>query len=320
MILRKYTLRTYLWICFNTGMTKEMHRWLIDRGITTDIMQLFNLSMAGSSLAIPIHDKCGYILFRKYRKSPFITSDAPKYTYEKGTRAQLFGWWQAQKHSRVVICEGELDALMLWSIGIPAVSSTGGAMTWNSEWTKWLSKKEVIICYDNDTAGGVGANKLLTKMPHARVALVPPMCNKISCKDITEFAVAGGSVVTLLEGARSYTLSSVEDERTERCALFLPVSFHDAFISSVKKPATASKKTIRGSGLEKAKTYPIDTLIPFVRGKALCLWHDDKTPSLTYYPKTNTAYCFGCGKCVDAIDIYRKLHNCSFLTAIKNLT
>jgi DNA primase len=70
----------------------------------------------------------------------------------------------------------------------------------------------------------------------------------------------------------------------------------------------------------KAKSYPMTNLIEFRQKKACCPWHSEKTPSLAYYPKTNSAYCFGaCGRAYDSIDAYRQKHGGSFINAVNEL-
>ena len=72
--------------------------------------------------------------------------------------------------------------------------------------------------------------------------------------------------------------------------------------------------------IENAKKYPLDSLISFNRqGFCPCIYHEDKTPSMKHYPKTNTAYCFSCAKSCDAIDIAMKTHNLDFIKAVKFL-
>lgn len=73
--------------------------------------------------------------------------------------------------------------------------------------------------------------------------------------------------------------------------------------------------------LVKAKSYPIESLIDFNSGGfAKCLWHDEKTPSLKWYPKRNKAHCFGgCGD-FDSIDAYQKINNVDFNEAVKALS
>lgn len=72
--------------------------------------------------------------------------------------------------------------------------------------------------------------------------------------------------------------------------------------------------------IARAKEYPIIELIDFNRqGTRLCLWHQEKTPSLHYNKKNNRVHCFGCGKNADSIDVYQHEHNCDFITAVNAL-
>jgi DNA primase len=43
--------------------------------------------------------------------------------------------------------------------------------------------------------------------------------------------------------------------------------------------------------------------------KACCPFHEEKTPSFTVYPKTNTFHCFGCGKSGDTIEFIQLKEN-----------
>lgn len=68
-----------------------------------------------------------------------------------------------------------------------------------------------------------------------------------------------------------------------------------------------------------AKQKPISDYIEFNRqGFACCIWHEEQTGSLKYYPDTNKCHCFGgCGKSFDVIDVVQKLNGLSFLDGVK---
>ena len=51
----------------------------------------------------------------------------------------------------------------------------------------------------------------------------------------------------------------------------------------------------------------------------LCPFHNEKTPSFTVYPATQSFYCFGCGAGGDAITFLKKIENLDYLDAVKTL-
>ncbi len=56
------------------------------------------------------------------------------------------------------------------------------------------------------------------------------------------------------------------------------------------------------------------------RGKnlvGLCPFHNEKTPSFTVYPESNSFYCFGCGAGGDVITFIRRMENLDYIEAVK---
>ena len=53
--------------------------------------------------------------------------------------------------------------------------------------------------------------------------------------------------------------------------------------------------------------------------KGLCPFHNEKTPSFTVYPHTNSYYCFGCGNGGDIITFIRNVENLDYVEAVKLL-
>jgi hypothetical protein len=81
-------------------------------------------------------------------------------------------------------------------------------------------------------------------------------------------------------------------------------------------PPTTTSSRINVDG---ARDYPLTDLLEFKNGKAKCIFHNDRNPSLQYYPKTNSCYCFSCQTSADSIKVYQTLNNCSFIEAVKAL-
>ncbi len=58
------------------------------------------------------------------------------------------------------------------------------------------------------------------------------------------------------------------------------------------------------------------------RGKnfvGLCPFHNEKTPSFTVYPDTQSFYCFGCGAGGDVITFVRRVDNLDYVEAVKTV-
>ena len=53
--------------------------------------------------------------------------------------------------------------------------------------------------------------------------------------------------------------------------------------------------------------------------KGLCPFHNEKTPSFTVYPETQSFYCFGCGAGGDIITFIRRIENLDYVEAVKML-
>lgn len=294
------------------------------RKITETIIQDFcirdyNHENIGECIAIPVFDENGDFLFNKFRRSP-LDERKPKYLYQAGGKISLYGWHKAKDYKAILITEGEIDCLVSWSANIPAITSTGGALSFQNEWGELLKDKEVTLCFDSDSAGGEGMVKALAIVPHAKILFLPK-----GVKDISDFVAMGGDLNALIKKTQRFTsYEDIQADRADRLAIFQDVFFHEAFIdkyfSSLKPQRSEVDRKKTTDKVMRAKSYPIPDLLDFKQNKAICPFHNEKTPSLNYYPQDNHTYCFGsCGRPYDSIAIYMKLNNCSFKEAIEKL-
>lgn len=301
-------------------LNSVFREWLHRRKITDSIIEEFGIH-GMNEIVIPIRTPDGLFTFNKYRRSPESLT-LPKYRYDKGSKVALYGADMIED-SVIVITEGELDSLVCRSHNICAVSSTGGAMSFQKEWLNLLEGKKVIVCFDNDETGGKGMQRLWQVNKELWFVFLP---DRPGVKDISDYVTNGGDLHELLKTAQQFpTDASVKEDRGGRMALWKSVYFHDAVIDELCKmeiePRPKRALPARfGTEIERAKKYPIDSLIEFKKGYALCLWHTEDTPSLCHRKKINKAKCYGkCDKYFDSIDIYRQLHNCSFTDAVSAL-
>lgn len=312
----------------------NIKEYLNNRGISDATIKDFDLSWDGKKIVLPVFNKDKKKIFNKYRKSPFSTDEfEPKYTYDKGASSSLFN--QHLLNSPVTgvsrelyITEGELDALVICSHGISAVSTTGGSGTFKDEWADAIkvSKLTPVICYDNDEPGVKGAWKLKKLFPDAPLVFIPRSSN---CKDVTEFVTKFSWIdfINLPKFSerlpidlefKPVTKADWKERKSELAKMadnWLQYQrklknskqewwYLDVILEELNKEITsigsrlktkADKNTYSNS--EKAKQVPIDYFIEFnTAGFAPCPFHGEKVGSLKYYPKQNLVHCYGgCG-------------------------
>lgn len=91
---------------------------------------------------------------------------------------------------------------------------------------------------------------------------------------------------------------------------------------TLKAYSYKSEKTtlINEMDIIRAKEFPVNELVKFNSQKfARCIWHSDNTPSMKYYPKTNSVHCFSCSKSGDSIAMAQQLFGENFINAVKRL-
>lgn len=367
----QYLLYPQLWKTFALGQIVQrfilesamplpplIRTYLLNRGISNEVIDRNGIEWSNNRIAIPVYDEYYKFLFNKYRRSPLV-AEGPKYTYDKGATTQLY-------HSAAligpnpltIICEGELDALVLEKNGYPAVTSTGGSQSFRKEWADKFKGKTVYICMDTDEAGIRGACLIQSIIPHAAIVTLP--LKEYEGKDVTDFFLCHSNVEfidAMNRAMRFYIPQDLEwvvdspfskaqaKEKMEEFSEFLDelvktrrdvenrgerlphipflVDYCNERIEHYRSFIANKLDTKISSGDDRvsaAKKVPIASLLPFnAAGFTQCLWHSEQTASLKYYKKDNHAFCFGCRKYADAIDIVMQLKNLSFKEALREL-
>ncbi len=208
---------------WHQALPVEIHDWLVgERGLSDEVIARAKIGWDGGKIVIPIASAKGDWMFVKRREPPGSNVE-PKYKYQMGTKATLYGSELIMDAKEVVICEGELDALVLRSKGFTAVSTTGGAGTFLEQWvTLFGSVPKVHIVYDLDDAGKKGALMVGKLIPHARIVRLPERLGEHG--DVTDFFVKqGGSVEDFCDLLRTgHTAIELEEMGERYRALPLP--------------------------------------------------------------------------------------------------
>lgn len=108
-----------------------------------------------------------------------LDNSLPKYTNSPETilyskRRNLYGINLAKKTKRpnIILCEGNIDVITLHQAGFDnAVAAMGAVLT--TEQARLLSRytKELILCYDNDTAGQLATQKAIALLENSEFSV-----------------------------------------------------------------------------------------------------------------------------------------------------
>lgn len=150
--------------------------------------RLFHAEMGkeADAISIPYFEKSGDCVGIKYRffGIPKAMNKAQK---EKGSKNQLFNLQNIDLKQKVVITEGEIDAISAYQLGYRNVGSVPNGCNGVSGWPQDLAgAKEFYICMDRDEEGQNSVEKVADALGRVRCKRV-----NLPAKDINEFLVSG---------------------------------------------------------------------------------------------------------------------------------
>lgn len=163
--------------------------WLKTRGLTEKTIADFKIGeqlRGGKSYAVFPYLRDAVLVNAKYRNP----ADKKDMRQEGGAEPCLFGWHLIDPKARTIaICEGEIDAMSLHQVGIPALSVNAGAGNhqWlENDWERLERFSEILVFYDNDEAGNKGAAEVIHRLGTER-------CKKVvlPVKDANDYLLEG---------------------------------------------------------------------------------------------------------------------------------
>jgi DNA primase len=146
-----------------TALKQFEEPMLIEAGLRIAVEEREPYDRFRGRLTIPIHDARGRVIGFAARILDAEKKDAPKYLnspdtplFDKGRT--LFNLHRAgpasRKSGRVVVVEGQMDAIALAAAGIEdAVAPMGTALTERQTEMLWRLADKPILCFDGDAAG-----------------------------------------------------------------------------------------------------------------------------------------------------------------------
>lgn len=334
-------------------MTTKITHWLLNRGISQRVIEDADIHFKDDKIVIPVRDEYGNHIFDKKRRNPF-KAEGPKYTYETGSIATLYNVHTVIGliNQDIFVTEGELDTLLLNSLDLNAVSSTGGAGMFKAIWADYLKDNNVYIVFDNDDAGIRGALKVQKMLPEAKIIFLP---HDTKGKDVTDYFTTHSveQFLALKQQAESWKLPTdpiiIPQKKAQIDRIIKSLNESASDLLERQRKATSEKKPTAhievmfemiknrkeyweneremihlrksSTGMEdvqRAKLEPISRYIKFNNsGFAKCLWHAESSPSMKWYRDTNHVYCYGCNARKDVIDVVMLQHGVSFKQALQ---
>jgi len=195
------------------NLSDEAVRYLEGRGISREVAESFSLGtitqphigheMHEGWLSIPYITALGYCVGFKFRR---LDDGKPKYGSPLGQKSHLYNVSDIMIDSgRIVVCEGELDAIILSGVcDIPAVG-VPGVTAWKPHFARLFTGYDTVyIVGDNDVKedgsnpGAEFARRVAGELVNGQIVQLPPGM------DINDLYLAEGpdALNNLVGGAR----------------------------------------------------------------------------------------------------------------------
>ena len=145
-------------IITNIDKYKHDHDYLINRGISKDIIDKFNIGYDPKLEAVvfPVYDEHGDLTLITKRsvkdKKFYIDEDVKKPVYLLDTIIK-------ENIKTVYVCESQINALTLWSWGYPAIALIGTGSVNQYPILNKSGIRNYILCFDGDEAGDKGIER-----------------------------------------------------------------------------------------------------------------------------------------------------------------
>jgi len=205
------------WNTILKNSNKILNFLLNERGINKETIDKYQIGWDGSRITIPVRAEDGKIRnVRKYKPNS-NSSESKLISYGKGYGSARLYPYENLVYDKVLLVEGEMDAILANQLDYKAITVTGGAGTWKTKWNELFEDKVVYITYDIDDAGQTGAEKvarlLLPKAQEVKIVNLP--INKPKNGDITDYFVRFGhtreELDSIIENTEPFSVDEINE-------------------------------------------------------------------------------------------------------------
>lgn len=191
----------------------QVFKYLVeDRKLSPEALSVYKIGEQSGKIVFP-YLRNGELIQAKYLD--LHRPDGKKIiSVEKDCEPCLFGWQSIpDKNRSVALCEGEIDACSLFTLGVPALSVPfGGGGGAKQQWIEYEFENlarfdEIYLCLDQDKEGLTATEEIATRLGRHRCKIV----NLPGVKDVNEFLQQGFTAADLKNCfERAKTLDPVE--------------------------------------------------------------------------------------------------------------
>jgi hypothetical protein len=161
--------RVEAWIKSLHNHESQMNELMGERGLTMQSIKQFEIGWDRNvdAYTIPIRSDDGsFWNIRRYQLNP-AEGRRKIWSVEGMGSPRIYPMEVLEDNPEaVLICEGELDAILTNQNGFPCVTRTASAVTWKSEWSGMFKDKVVYLAHDCDKAGQDANRKVGRALQH----------------------------------------------------------------------------------------------------------------------------------------------------------
>jgi hypothetical protein len=126
---------------------------LNERGLTEEVIARYELGYDGRAFTLPVYSIRGHRLVNLRRRAwPELFPGGAKYQGLRGRNKRNGGvslYPALPRRGALLLCGGELDALVAHVHGLPGIACTAGVATaWKGAWDRLVRGRAVVVVYD----------------------------------------------------------------------------------------------------------------------------------------------------------------------------
>lgn len=217
---------------------KAVHSYLSGRGLTDSTIQAFSITSGPSEKIGPIivfpYLAGKQVYFIKYLAVARMNGKKVMWSSGKETEAILFGWQTIPDKAReVTIVEGEINAMSLYQMGIPALAVPYGAgkdgkQEWvENEYSQLERFERINLMFDDDGPGREAIRDLCSRLGHYRCHVVRPIEGGKDANDCLRSDVQGSVLLSAISDA-----TTIDPEELRNAAEFVEDTIEQFYPSS----------------------------------------------------------------------------------------